>query len=315
MPMSFTVAPPSVVWSEQVGAGSQSYKLPEGELGVGPYNDITNPDKLRAIASLAPGPGGKLHLAAQGGDPGSTGNPTHLLYSQQNAGVWSATTRVYEGTTASDVQEPDLDVSADGTVHLVWQQSKGTTENYIYYKQGVAPGGVVTVSGIYTNAVSPDIALGSDGTVHVIFAEYEPVGDDPTDYEHNVRYTRKRPGDSDFSAPLPIGQSAIRVHRFPSQVHSAMAIAPNGVICVAWHGYYRLVTENEEIYVSCSEDNGSNWRAPVNVSANGQVVSIYPTIAVDGSSIFHLAWQEDTKIYYAHSIPHTVFLPLVMKSY
>jgi hypothetical protein len=314
MPTSFTVAPPRVVWSEQVVADSQSYAFPEGKLGVGPYNDITNAYSLRAVASLAPGPGGKLHLAAQGGDPGSSSNPTHLLYSQQNAGVWSAMTLVYAGTAASDVQEPDLDVSADGTVHLVWQQSKGTTENYIYYKQGIAPGAVVTVSGVYSNAVSPDIALGSDGTVHVIFAEYEPTGT-PDQYEHNVQYTRLRPGDSNWSTPLPIGQSAIRVHQFPTQVHSAMTIAPNGVICVAWHGYYYLVTENEEIYVSCSEDDGSNWGAPVNVSANGQVVSIYPTIAVDGSSIFHLAWQEESKIYYAHSIPHTVFLPLVMKSY
>jgi hypothetical protein len=79
--------------------------------------------------------------------------------------------------------------------------------------------------------------------------------------------------------------------------------------------------EAEEVYVSCSTDQGASWGTPVNVSRSPDVISIRPVLAIGDDGILQLVWQElagadpkvNYQIYYAHSLPYTVLFPLVRR--
>ena len=82
-----------------------------------------------------------------------------------------------------------------------------------------------------------------------------------------------------------------------------------------------MVIEAEEIYLACSTSGGAQWSVPVDISHTPDVISIRPVMAVGGDGILHLAWQElagditedQYQIYYAHTLPYYVMMPIVWR--
>ena len=99
-------------------------------------------------------------------------------------------------------------------------------------------------------------------------------------------------------------------------------MASSGAVCVAWDGYrHGAPHDAEEIFLSCSRDQGATWGAPLNVSSSPSVMSTRPALAIGDDGILHMAWQElagsnpedEYEIYYAHSLPKALLLPIIRK--
>jgi hypothetical protein len=315
---------PFVAWAEsETGLDHTIYQwaLETGEVEV--------PNERPVLASaprLAVGPGGELHLALHGGRE----TQPDILYSRRGAGVttWPTATVVFTHT-ATGSSNPAIALSADGQmVHLVWQENVGAGESEIYYLRGQVSGEdtlwetPLSLSEGITRSVRPAIAvesgLGISETVHVAWGE-QVAGFD-TQY---VRYSLSDDGGASWSASRRVAPDPVSANNVaPTDIAPALAVAPSGAVCAAWHGFLGdVIIEAEEIYLSCSTDQGTSWSAPVNVSRSRDVISIRPALAITSDGILHLAWQElagddpkvNYQIYYAQSLPYSVMLPVIRR--
>lgn len=143
-----------------------------------------------------------------------------------------------------------------------------------------------------------------------------------------VRHTWSTNGGDTWIYPLRVAHNAVSTNDIvPTDVAPALAVGPPGsnVICIAWHGFYLgVLIEAEEIYLTCSIDQGRHWGMPVNVSQSPNLISIRPSIALGNDGAVHIAWQEladetadpleEYQILYAHSLPYANMLPIVQRN-
>jgi hypothetical protein len=315
---------PTVAWAEsEAGLDHTIYQWASATGKV----EVPNERPVLASAPrLALGSGGELHLALHGG----LGTQPDLLYSRRGAGVttWPTATVVFTAT-ATGSSNPAIALSADGqTVHLVWQENVGAGESEIFYLRGQVSGEdtlwetPLSLSEGITRSVRPAIAVGSGSgiseTVHVAWGE-QVAGFD-TQY---VRYSRSDDGGVSWSTSRRVAAEPVSANNVaPTDIAPALAVAPSGAVCVAWHGFLGdVIIEAEEVYLSCSTDQGNSWSALVNVSRSRNIISIRPVLAIASDGILHLAWQElagddpkvNYQIYYAQSLPYSVMLPLIRR--
>ncbi len=283
---------------------------------------VPNHNTVLAYAPrLAWGLGGELHLALQGGQA----TQPDILYSRLNAGAadWPTATIVFTHT-ASGSYNPAIAVSADGqVVHLVWQENSGTHKSEIRYLHGQRSGEEIswspsiTLSEDIARSVRPAIALWGE-TLYVVWGEQE------SGYEEQyVRYSRSDDGGANWNTPARVDSQAVSLNNVaPTDIAPALALTPLGNPCVAWHGFRPDATiEAEEIYLTCSTDQGANWGTAVNVSRSPDVISIRPVLAIGSDGLLNMAWQElagsnplsEYQIYYARSLPYSVLLPIVRR--
>lgn len=285
---------------------------------------------------LAWGSGGELHLALQGG----LETQPDILYSRRAAGAtaWPTATVLFTHT-ASGSYNPAIAVSADGqTVHLVWQENFSGNQSEIYYLRGQRSGEEIlwgtplSLSEGITRSVRPAIALWAEPAVGGLaesLAEpaetvYVAWGEQESGFEKQyVRYSRSDDGGAHWSTPGRVDLEPVSANNVsPTDIAPALAVSPSGALCVAWHGFRPdAVVEAEEIYLTCSNNRGVSWGTSVNVSRSPETISIRPVLAIGGDGVLNMAWQElagsdptsDYQIYYAHSLPYTVMLPLVRR--
>jgi hypothetical protein len=75
------------------------------------------------------------------------------------------------------------------------------------------------------------------------------------------------------------------------------------------------------VFLICSEDGGETWSPPENLSRT-PAMSLRPSIAIAPDGSVHVVWQEfsgtdydtDYRVYYTRWLPHSVYLPLVMRN-
>jgi hypothetical protein len=316
---------PVLAWAESLsGMNRATYQM---ELGAVSPLIVPNERSVLAYAPrLASGPGGELHLALQGG----LGTEPDILYSRRMVGAtgWPTATLVFSHTDSGSYH-PAIAVSADGqTVHLVWQENRGGDESDIKYLRGqwsgeeILWGTPASLSEAITQSVRPAIALESSSetgqTVYVAWGEKE------AGYGvQYVRFSRSDDGGVHWSTPSRVDPEPVSANNVaPTDVAPALAVAPSGAVCLAWHGFRASATiEAEEVHLTCSDDRGDHWGAPVNVSRSPDVISIRPLLAIGSNGVLHVAWQElaggnpitDYQIYYARSLPYLVMLPIVMR--
>jgi hypothetical protein len=314
-----------VAWADSLSAISHDTK--QIVLGGGSPSTVANTNKVLAyMPRLAAGPGGELHLALQGG----LGTSPDILYSRKAAGAssWPAAAVVFTHT-GSGSHNPAIAVSADGqTVHLVWQENFSGDQSEIFYMRGQWSGGniawqpAVTLSQGITRSVRPSILIeegsGSGSRVHVAW------GEQTSGYsEQYVRYIRSDNGGVSWGTTKRVLATPVSANNVaPTDIAPSLARTPSGALCVAWHGFLPDASiEAEDVYLSCSTDLGVYWSLPVNISRSAEVISIRPALAVAADGILHLAWQElaggdpvtEYQIFYAHSAPNTVMLPLISR--
>ncbi len=309
---------PLLVWADETGASSHdTYEMALGDTGP---SLVPNARDVLAYAPRLGLGGGVIHAVLQGG----VDQRTDILYSRRvGSGTWLTATVVFTHTAAGSYDPAIAVTPAGGVVHLVWQEKISGNASSIFYMRGEWSGEqltwsqVVNLSEGITTSVRPDIALAADGTLHVVWGEKFP--DRETQY---VRYARSADGGNTWSDPLRVFTDPVSANSVaPTDIAPVVAVVPSGAVCVAWHGFPKGASyDAEDIYVSCSAD-GTNWGTPVNVSRSEDVISIRPTMAAGSDGVLHLAWQEyvgpnaffNYQVYYAHSVPFVVYLPLVLR--
>ncbi len=289
---------------------------------ISPLN-VQNVRKVLAFQPhLAAGPGDELHLALQGG----LGTSPDILYSRKADGAssWPTAQMVFEHT-ATGSHNPAIAVTADGkTVHLAWQENVSGDKSEIYYMRGQWSGSAiswnsaVSLSEGITRSVRPSIVVESSSKVHVVW------GEQAAGYvEQYVRYARSDNGGSSWTTPKRVSGTPVSANNVaPTDIAPALVRTPSGGLCVAWHGFRPNADyEAEEIYISCSLDQGGSWSRLVNISRSPETISVRPVLAVASDGFLHVAWQElaganpvtDFEIFYSRSFPHFVLLPLISR--
>jgi hypothetical protein len=319
--MALWAGQPHIAWAE--GKANQPLYHDTYYIKIGAAGPTIVPNSstyLATVPRMVVDSAGKLHLALQGG---GNSQPTDTLYTGKNAWAssWPAAATVAEHQ-ATGTLNPAIAVSASDVLHLAWQESRDEKSDIVYVSRpvgGVAWSSPITLSTGITASVRPALAAGPGNRVYVAWGEKAP------DVENQyVRFTRSDNGGASWSKhkrilSYPVSANSVA----PTDLAPAIAVTPSGTVCVAWHGFEPSATyEAEEIYVTCSNDGGNTWGQRINISNSPATISIRPILAAGGDGLLHIAWQESTggdprfnyQIYYAHTIPCVIHLPLIRRS-
>ncbi len=266
--------------------------------------------------SVARAADGTLHMVLA--DQGASGQPGDIFYTRRPVGGgWLTATVIFTHTLLGSM-DPRIAVDPRGTLHVVWRETVALPGDEIRYMTGTVDAGgavtwspSVTASNVVSLAWQPDIAVAPGGDVHIVWT-------DIVDDQRYLAYTRFSAGGARTSprrlgGPFPVNQN--------NPYHLAPAIGAAGdQICIAWNS----VPEGgnaEDIFLICSQDGGETWSPPENLSRTSEM-SLRPSIAVAPDGSVHVVWQElfgtdydaDYWVYYTRWLPHSVYLPLVMRN-
>jgi hypothetical protein len=70
------------------------------------------------------------------------------------------------------------------------------------------------------------------------------------------------------------------------------SVNPYSRLHLVWSEHLPDQVAPGEIYYSYSEDGGFQWSSPLNLSNTPATASDYPSVAVDGTDVVHVVWQE-----------------------
>lgn len=292
--------------------------------------------------SLVVGPTG-MHMVFAATTSSTTVSITDLYYTHRyfTQTTWASPTVVVTHAqaiplgappSAALIWSPRIGLGNNGTtLHIVWEQEHryagGVFTSTIWYVEGLWNSGNIVWTPVQQvspadkrYSVRPNLAIGNNNKVHISWSELWPGSgtsiDPDAQYIHCLQLGNP--------APTEIGGGAIEVNN-NKPTWATSSIAVNGKnLCVAWHGFY--TGDKEEIIMRCSQDEGASWGPLVNVSESPTLLSLFPTVKVDGAGQAHVAWVEfelvgstftNADLYYrAGSASVTgIFLPLVMRGW
>ncbi|MBI2568264.1 MAG: S8 family serine peptidase [Candidatus Schekmanbacteria bacterium] len=192
--------------------------------------------------------------------------------------------------SGEDQLQPDIAVSPDGTVHVVWQDQR--SGNPDIYAARLVPGAVAfddstRVDDTGTAAVwqaSPAVVVSPSGWPLVAWHDYR-YGDP------DIYFARSRDGGSSFEANVRLNDDGIGGVR---QKFPAIDVAPDGAIFVAWQDER---FGGGDVHAAVSRDFGLSFEANVRISeetdtfaADWAVDTTAPAVLVDRLGQVHVAW-------------------------
>lgn len=306
----FSGTVPVFAWTDRSGDVYTIYQKTGNEVGV--VSRIES--RKHPLPSLALGKDGAFHMAFV---KASEGGIEEILYSRRPfGGVWQEPVSVF---SSSSTLFPHLEVGPDGILHLVWQDDRGIDCEIRYMTGTIVHESVtwfpwVSASGVVTSALMPLAAVSLRGDTHIVWTEEIP--------ETTNRYLWYARFDASGQrvALQRMGGTFLVNEVNPYHLSPAVATLGNDRVCIAWNA--RPPNENvEDIFLSCSEDGGNTWSPPENLSRT-PAASLRPSIAIAPDKSVHVVWQElvgdphveSYRIYYTRWLPHSVYLPLVMRN-
>jgi len=211
-------------------------------------------------ASIAVDASGRIHVVwSEGGE---------ILHRFRDANDWSAAAYVASGTS------PHLAADAAGGVHLVFANRFASIDD-IYFTswQAVSGWGLpLNLSEGVGVSFSPRLAIAPHRSFAVVWSVQS--GD-----SQFVYVARSADGLLWSMSPVPNAHGA----------HTVVGFYPAGDLLVAWQEPYDDVGSPPEVFVS--QQTGSQWTLPVDVSASPEADSRLPALAVGPGGVY-LAWQE-----------------------
>jgi hypothetical protein len=203
---------------------------------------------------------GRIHVVwSEGGE---------ILHRFCDGDAWSPATEVACGTS------PDLATDADGAVHLVFANRFDANDDIYFTSWQPAEGWDLPINlseGVGVS-VSPRLAIATDHGFAAVWSAQLAGWD-------LIYLARSTDGSLWASAPIPNAHGT----------HPVVAFAPAGDLLVAWQEPYDDLGSPTEIFFS--QQTGSQWTLPVDVSASPDVDSCLSSLAV-GRGGADLAWQE-----------------------
>lgn len=242
--------------------------------------------------------------------------------------TWSATESL--SNTDNNSRAPQVVVTEDGTVHIVWEETAEGEIGSLYHTFGS--------SGAWSSPTeiigdSPSLATGSAGEVHMAYVSQSgatldvfymrwdgsawtlPVNVSQTSGISSAPAIAYTSGgvlhliwadNTSGTMALQHGQSSDGVSwsTFPipngDGEAPAVAVGPGDVLNVVWQSPDALTGQNDVWYM---EYDAGKWSLPEAVSDSPDVNSIAPDVAVDPDGTVHVVWQEaigtNSAIYHA----------------
>jgi hypothetical protein len=181
--------------------------------------------------------------------------------------AWSDTQRIASGTA------PNITARPNGGIAMAFVVSVSGGESNIYYTQWHQNHGwdvPINVSNTPNLSVTPSIAVRNDGRLAIAWSEQS--------LESALIYTSISVDGTTWSmAPVPHARGQRPVTDWDGQM-----------LVVAWEDEFDL-GYSMDIFVS--QQQGTGWTLPTNISASPFRESTLPTLAASGDTIL-LAWQE-----------------------
>jgi hypothetical protein len=201
---------------------------------------------------------------------------------------------------------PNLAVSPDGSVHVVWysgiqrSSERGDSLDLLMYR--VLRNGrwsdvnniVLTTDGGYT--VRNSIAIGRDGRLHVSLRS-----------RTKIAYT-SAPWEEAWSArswktPYPVSSQN-------GAYYNSIAVDSRNILHVVWSetifddtsGPVRLCHDCANLFYRRSTDNGQTWSSPINLS-NSPDGDNRPQIVIDSLDRIHVVWDNGRDWYAGAGVP------------
>ncbi len=199
-------------------------------------------------------------------------------------GSFGADIRVDNSIGASTQVFPALAVDSQGTLHAVWQDSRGGS-NRIYYSRSIDDGlswsanVPVNTSAMGTQA-SPDIAIDPSDVLHVVWE------DSRTGSTH--LYHARSTGVGTFDGAVRVDSGAAGT----TQTKCSITVASDGHLHVVWQDT-RDVGQGFNIYWATSSTNGTSWPTERRVDdAVGNTAQEEPEVAVLSDGTIVVVWQD-----------------------
>ena len=316
-----------VAWVDQLTVGGWNVAIYEAEVGGADARQIPSPAPLDSTRPRLAVGSGRLHAVFSAG--------VNVLHASRPLAVtsWPTATRIYTSVTALNVWFPVLATGPSGdALHIVWQEDDFVTdESAIMYVRGEMNDSTVQwqpareLAAITTSEFFyPTIAADSAGNLHVAWGEASGTGG-LEQRDQYVRYTRYDVGSGEWISPaIRIDLDPVRVNQYnPTYTAPSLALFEKSgktEVCVAWHGF-RVGEIGENVFLSCSLDQGQSWSVPENMSRSTEVeaMSLAPAIAFDAAGQLLGVWQEhnadmgdsviyDYQVYHSRALYRT-FVP------
>jgi len=251
-----------------------------------PSSGAIRPVSLSQAPSRALSLGEPINLSSS---PADSSSPALVVSDDAIHVVWEEGGRIchrfWDGRTWSLVrrvavgEQPALAVDGHGLVHLVFVNEFGSNYEVYYCRwNGSAwslPRNLSNTTGVSS---APGVAVQDDGAVHAVWADNTPG--------YSVIYHASWDGTYWINEPIPSAFGGA-----PRMVAGAGA-----ALHVVWQDRDSPALPYETYY---SYWNGTAWSLPENLSDTAEEPSIIPALAVDGSGIAHVVWQERSDGRYA----------------
>lgn len=325
--VAFTGERAFAVWVD--GDSPPSIEMYEAEIGVEGTRTISSPIELDRIQARIAADAERLHVVFSAG-----ASPPQIYHtSRLTDATWPVAQQVYTSAATASSNSPAVAVGPAGeTVHIVWEESIFSTgEVLVMYvtgtvqqAAGVAWHSPITLSEVITQAYRPGVVVDSRGVAHFTWGEVGAAGKQEEQYVWYARYLD--------GIVVRIDPERVRVNdKTPTFVTPDITLHEDEgetTVCITWHGFRPGASNEEEILISCSSDEGASWTGPHNVSQSSGdesvqgLRSIRSSVASDAAGRQHVVWREqsvsgsqvDWEVYHTYGLNNVVYLPLVMRA-
>ena len=211
--------------------------------------------------------------------------------SENNGGTW--TQPVNLSNNAGNSYDPTISTDSAGNINLVWaDETPGNLE--IFFTRSENNGGSwAQAKNISSNAgqsYGPDIVTDSAGNINVVWQDETPGN-------LEIFFTRSENNGGSWTQLVNLSNNA------GNSTYPAIATDSAGNINLVWAD--ETPGNNMDIFFTRSENNGSSWTQPVNLSNNAGN-SYDPTISTDSAGNINVVWYDYTpgnlEIFYGRSI-------------
>lgn len=196
--------------------------------------------------------------------------------STDQGNTWSAVHRLtYSGNPSVT---PDIDISSEGTVYVVWNDSSSGNGD-IYFKKSTDGGSTWSALSRMTwnngDSRNPKIKVDSGGTLHVAWQDKTPGN-------YEILYRRSTNGGAAWSALKRLTWTS------GDSCHPALDAGGDGRVHVLWDD---VSPGNAEIYYKNSSDNGVSWPGAQRLTYNSGY-SWAGDVMVKSSANIHVFWSD-----------------------
>ncbi|MCK4443283.1 MAG: exo-alpha-sialidase, partial [Thermoplasmata archaeon] len=194
---------------------------------------------------------------------------------------------------------PELAVSLDGVIYVVWVEYRNDDDDIIFAKS--VDGGVsfccyrrVNDDTLNASQTYASVAVGIDGSIHVSWRDYRndldrkfvPGGGIDGVNDADVYYAKSEDGGATFLPNVKVNDDA--GHFQTTHMHRFIAVDDSGKIHVAWGDDRNGKTD---VYYANSTDSGLTFNTNVKVS-DGNGSASEASLAIDGLDNVYVVWTD-----------------------